>query len=176
MSPKIFATVGTDTHPFDRMVQWMDDVASMMGADVFIQYGTSQKPLVAQGVDYLGHGELGELMSNASVVITHGGPATIMEARSRHGSPIVMPRDPLLGEHIDSHQQEFCTFMAAKGAVVLATTADCLLASVEQHLASPPQPPIGDGAIPDGVRNFSEHLDSLLGGARSARPGVAKPR
>lgn len=46
--PLVFVTVGTDYHPFDRLVQWIDDWMIEGGgaarARVFVQSGTSTPP------------------------------------------------------------------------------------------------------------------------------------
>lgn len=40
----------------------------------------------------------------ASIVITHGGPGSIMLALSMGKIPIVFPRNPEYEEHVDNHQ------------------------------------------------------------------------
>jgi len=104
--PLVLVAVGTDYHQFDRLVDWVDrwlaDVGSCR-AEVLVQYGTSKGPTVALGSSLLEHRELQSAMERATVVVCHGGPATITEAR-RHGRlPICVPRDPSRGEHVDNH-------------------------------------------------------------------------
>lgn len=169
MKYSVVATVGTDNHPFDRLVSWIDEIAVDLEADVFIQYGTSRPPRVAHGADYMTHAALGELMSGASAVITHGGPATIMEARALHGSPIVVPRDPDRGEHVDGHQLEFCELMAAKGVLVLARTTEELARAINDHLTDPPVQPVASDKVGEGVARFTALVDELLGTPARAR-------
>lgn len=122
MSSLVLVSVGTDHHPFDRLVQWVDAWLPPGDVRCLVQYGTSAPPRRAEGVDYLDHGALTALLDEAAVVVCHGGPTTITESR-RHGRhPIVVPRDPARGEHVDDHQQRFCARMAAKG--LIATVAD----------------------------------------------------
>ncbi len=55
----------------------------------------------------MSHDRLEELLAQATVVVCHGGPGTVTEARDAGHVPLCMPRDPELGEHVDDHQQRF---------------------------------------------------------------------
>lgn len=116
----IVVSVGTDHHPFDRLIAWTDRWARQHpDVDVFVQYGTSSGPSVARGQDLLPHGDLGSRMREAAAVVTHGGPATIAEARDAGHVPVVVPRRPELGEHVDDHQIRFCTHLVERGLIDL---------------------------------------------------------
>jgi hypothetical protein len=60
------------------------------------------------------------------VVITHGGPGTISDAQRSGHRPIVFPRDPSRGEHVDDHQQRFAAWCAERDLVDLAREVDDL--------------------------------------------------
>ena len=110
----VFVTVGTDHHPFDRLVAWADAwVASGRYPDVacLIQSGTSNPPVHTPWHDYVRYDEMCAAMSSAIAVVCHGGPATIMDARRLGRVPIVVPRSADLGEHVDNHQQRFARRM-----------------------------------------------------------------
>ena len=169
-APAVLVSVGTDFHPFDRLVAWVDGwLAARHGdaVDCLVQYGTSRPPVRAAGVAYLDHAELDRLLAHADVVVSHGGPSTIAEAR-RHGHlPLVVPRSPALGEHVDDHQQRFARRLDEAGLVrVVATPAD-LHAALEEALAAPrnradtPPEPAQAGAL-DAVRRFGELVDGLF--------------
>ena len=118
----VLVVVGTDHHPFDRVVGWADEwAASHPDVRVLVQYGTSRPPTTAEGHDLLPVGDLTALMSEATAVVCHGGPGTIMGAREAGHVPIVVPRRSDLGEHVDDHQVRFATRVAAAGQVHLAT-------------------------------------------------------
>jgi UDP-N-acetylglucosamine transferase subunit ALG13 len=114
----VLGLVGTDHHPFDRMVQWMD-AAAIAHRDVhfLVQYGTSRPPLVAEGQDFFSHDRMVDLMASSSVIVCHGGPATITDAREAGHVPLCLPRNPELGEHVDSHQQRFAKLVGEVGVV-----------------------------------------------------------
>lgn len=165
----VFATVGTDQHPFDRIVRWIDRVAAgRPDVQCVIQYGASVKPTFASGVDYLNHGQLLSWIDRAAVVITHGGPASIIQVRERHGRPIVVPRDPERGEHVDRHQLDFAGMLARMDAISLASSAEDLDRLVGEHLAHPPTPLSSLSGAPVGVAGFSRHVNPLLN-ARTPR-------
>lgn len=129
--PFVFVTVGTDHHPFDRLVSWVDDWSQRTGVACFVQTGTSELIARAPGADYLPYPTMVDAMSEAAAVVCHGGPATIMLARQCGRVPLVVPRDPERGEHVDGHQIRFTRWMAEKGQIV--ATPD--LGELENHLA-----------------------------------------
>lgn len=134
----MLVSVGTDHHPFDRLVRWMDGWlgARTNGAvTCLVQYGASRPPDRARGLAYLDHPDLGQIMGGAHVVVCHGGPSTIAEARRNGHFPIVVPRDPRLGEHVDDHQQRFARRLADAGLVRLAISREDLVRALEDTLA-----------------------------------------
>lgn len=137
--PLVLVLVGTDHHPFDRVVAWADAWASRRGpaVRVVVQHGTAGAPSVAQGHAMLAHSELKALVEQADVVVSHGGPATITEVRSSGTMPVVVPRDPALGEHVDGHQQRFARRMGAEGMVVLCEQQDELERALDRALDDP---------------------------------------
>lgn len=116
-------SVGTDHHPFDRLVSWADSwAADNRDVDVFVQYGHADPSGVADGAPLLPLDELMAMFERADAIVTHGGPATIMDARRRGLRPIAIPRRPELGEHVDDHQVRFVAHMADRGLVATAAT------------------------------------------------------
>jgi UDP-N-acetylglucosamine transferase subunit ALG13 len=114
----VVALTGTDHHPFERLVRWIDAAATRRDDVRFvIQYGLSPAPVVAEGHRFLVHDQLVSLLSKASAVVCHGGPGLITEAREAGHVPLCVPRDPDLGEHVDGHQQRFAALAAREGAV-----------------------------------------------------------
>lgn len=120
----LLVVVGTDYHPFDRLVQWVDEWVALQGAGyrAVVQYGSGKAPVVAEGSASFAHDELRRLMSLARVVVMHGGPASILEARRLGKVPVVVPREPGHGEHVDSHQVRFTRRLSESGLVALCVT------------------------------------------------------
>lgn len=115
----VVVSVGSDHHPFQRLVDWSDAWAlSRPDIRVVVQHGTARAPENAEAHDYLVHAELQALMSHADAVVVQGGPTAIFEARSAGRLPIVVPRRRALGEHVDDHQRAFARFLATTGRAV----------------------------------------------------------
>jgi UDP-N-acetylglucosamine transferase subunit ALG13 len=136
--PLVLCLVGTDHHPFVRLVSWCDTIAAArLDIDVFVQHGLSPGPKVAQGRDFLNRDELDSLLARAHVAISHGGPGSITDIRAAGLHPITVPRDPDRGEHVDGHQIRFLSRMAKDGMVDLITTEQSFVDRVGWRLDRP---------------------------------------
>jgi UDP-N-acetylglucosamine transferase subunit ALG13 len=114
----VVALTGTDHHPFERFVQWVDAAAARRREVRFVvQHGLSTPPRVAEGHRFIVHDHLVGLLSAASAVVCHGGPGLITEAREAGHVPLCVPRDPQLKEHVDGHQQRFAAMAGREGLV-----------------------------------------------------------
>jgi UDP-N-acetylglucosamine transferase subunit ALG13 len=176
--PDVLVLVGTDAHPFDRMVAWVDSWLSSRADPLtcLIQYGTSSPPRVATAEAYLDHASVQELMRRAAVVVMHGGPTTISEARRFGHRPIVVPRVPGLGEHVDDHQVRFTARLDDAGLIDLVGSADALSRAIEDTLRSG-GPRTQDGDDAESTRAaiaFGEVVDTVL--QASGRSGGTKRR
>jgi UDP-N-acetylglucosamine transferase subunit ALG13 len=170
--PLVFVTVGTDHHPFDRLVAWADAwmaAGRHGGAPCLIQTGTSKAPAHAPWRDYVRYDEMCAAMSRAAAVVCHGGPATIMDARRLGRVPIVVPRSADLGEHVDNHQQRFARRMSELGVIHLAGSQEELFRLLDRALADPDAfavHPGGEG-ITAAVGRFEELVDGLIRSKKS---------
>lgn len=160
-APRVLVLVGTDHHRFDRLVGWIDAWAADTGADVLVQYGTSRPPQAAAGLPFLDWNKLQSELTVADAVVSHGGPATISEARKAGHLPVVVPRDPLLGEHVDQHQQQFSRRLGASGLVALAETESALRAALATATATGRGPA---AAVPAATAETTRRLGVLIDG------------
>ncbi|MGZ4675386.1 MAG: glycosyltransferase [Acidimicrobiia bacterium] len=165
--PVVFVTVGTDHHPFDRLVGWVDRWCDRTpGADVIVQYGTAAAPRRATGRDFLEPAEFADLLARASVVVCSGGPGAIMETRAAGLRPVVVPRRSELGEHVDDHQRAFADFMATRELITLADDEAALVAALDAIVADPTAAHVDREAMPaSGIDRIAELVDALVGGA-----------
>jgi len=171
--PLVMLVVGTDHHPFDRAVAWVDDwgVANADRARVVIQYGTSRPPIHAEGHDLLPVAELEALMAEAAAVVCHGGPGTIMGAREAGVVPICIPRQSRLGEHVDDHQVRFASRVAQAGQVHLASTAGELATLLDRAVGGDAGfrlDLVGDDPAAAAVARFGALVERVLGRPTSA--------
>ena len=125
----IFVTVGTHEQQFDRLVRAVD----MLKADgtidepVFIQTGYSTyEPTRCEHSRFVPFRKMKEMMAEADVVITHGGPSSFIEAMAAGKVPVVVPRRGDLAEHVNDHQVDFVRIVAERqgGIVPVYDVAD----------------------------------------------------
>jgi UDP-N-acetylglucosamine transferase subunit ALG13 len=172
--PLVFVSVGTDHHPFNRLVQWVDGWSSSHpDVEVVIQHGEATCPVHADAVPYLSHSELFALIRRADVIVSHGGPATIAEAWNSGLIPIVAPRGHRLGEHVDNHQQAFAAVLAEREQVIRVTTESELVDALDHALANPDwlrrESALGVD-VDTSIRNFAAVVTAVTGkGGRRAR-------
>ena len=138
----VFVTAGTDHHPFDRLMDMVVAWAAARRAagrpvSVFFQYGTSRPPEGHESAAYLGYGEMLSKTRSAVAIVSHGGPATIIDARAAGRVPIVVPRRQELGEHVDNHQVRFTTLLDERGEAFLARDPHHLHELLDASLADP---------------------------------------
>jgi UDP-N-acetylglucosamine transferase subunit ALG13 len=161
----IVVSVGTDHHPFDRLVGWMDDWAgSHPEVRVVIQRGSSGPTAHAESHALISHGELCELFAEARAVVTHGGPSTVMDIRASGRLPIVFPRDPAHGEHVDGHQMRFGQHLARHRLARIAYSGDELANALSSAFESPDDFLVSTDSAPAvGVIAFGRVVDDLIG-------------
>lgn len=178
--PLVLVLVGTDHHPFDRLIDWIERwLADGAAARVecVVQHGTSRVPLGAAAQAYFDHHELERLMRRASVVVSHGGPSTIAESRRLGQLPLVVPRDSAHGEHVDDHQKLFCTRLAEAGLIASAEDESGLRTLLDRALEDPSTVSVvvsDAGEVSQAVRRFGELVDGLLGDRRDG--SAQRPR
>jgi UDP-N-acetylglucosamine transferase subunit ALG13 len=179
---QVVVTVGTDHHPFDRLVHWVND---WLGANpdrtpgFFVQSGTSTVVPVCAASPSVEVQRLDQLLDSADVIVCHGGPASIAAAWSRELLPIVVPRRADLGEHVDDHQVAFSRKVAELGRIRLAQTR----AEFDGVMAEAVRDPSSlRGVVPAGdtdaaVARFGELIEELLSQPRRRlRPRRQIPR
>ena len=111
----IFVTIGTHEQPFDRLIKAIDDLKAdgTLTEDVIIQTGYSTYiPKHCKWQKLFPYSQMVQLVDDARIVITHGGPSSFIMALQVGKRPIVVPRMQRYGEHVNDHQVFFCRKMA----------------------------------------------------------------
>jgi UDP-N-acetylglucosamine transferase subunit ALG13 len=150
-APLVLITVGGDHHPFDRLMRWVDNLIIDEGDRIrcVVQHGPASPPLGAECFDYLDHRDLLDLMNTARVVVSSGGPSTLLEARGLGHRPIVVPRQCALGEHVDDHQRAFAARLHDAGVVRRADTEAEFRAALRAGIDAPRVMAVaGAGTVP----------------------------
>lgn len=153
MTGGVLVVVGTDAHPFDRLMVWLERWYARRPEppDLLVQHGHSRAPDVPGAVGFLTHEQLRVALEGAALVVSHGGPASIIEARRAGRLPVVVARDPRLGEHVDDHQQRFARRLAQADMIRLCASEPEFAAALDDGLAEP-----------DGYRLAVDPADGLV--------------
>lgn len=169
--PLVLALVGTDHHPFDRLVGWIDAWAGARDARVVVQHGTASPPANAEGVRVLPPEELAELLYRAMAVVCHGGPGTIAAVRAAGLLPIVVARDPSRGEHVDDHQERFVAAAERAGEIRVVAGEEALTAELDRAIAHPDtvRVPPGSRDVGATVERFGRLVEGLMAPRPAAR-------
>lgn len=163
---RLFVTVGTDYHRFDRLVWWVDEwlAGGPNVGHVVLQRGTSSTSERTESIDYLQRTQLIDEFQRASVVVCHGGPATILECRSNGLVPIVVPREERYDEHVNDHQVDFCERLNAHGEIQMARTKDEFFRLLDLAVErGAPIVAVDDGHSMQSMANFEDRMIDLLG-------------
>jgi len=132
----IFVTVGTDEHPFDRLIREVDSLKErgIIREEVFIQIGFARyRPAHCPFAEVLGFGEMREKTKEARIVVTHGGPGSIMPVLYSGRVPVVVPRRKRYGEVVDDHQVSFARKLEKEGRIILVEAIEDLGAAIEAY-------------------------------------------
>ena len=139
----IFVTVGTHEQQFDRLVRCVDRLKEegKITEEVMIQTGfSSYEPKACRWSKLCSYQEMNEYMDQARIVITHGGPSSIMMALQRGKIPIVGPRQKQYEEHVNDHQVEFSRFIEEKQKNIIVVeeidTLEKVITSYEKTAAA----------------------------------------
>ena len=103
----IFVTVGSQKFPFNRLIEKVDQMAGegVIREEVLIQTGTSDYiPRHCRHRDFYDREELKTMIDTCTVLITHGGVGTVIDAVKRGKKVVAVPRLARYGEHVDNHQ------------------------------------------------------------------------
>ena len=165
----IVVTVGTHEQPFDRMMRAVSALGD--SEPMLVQYGTctiTSGP--GEWVDFLSFDELAARARGARAFICHAGVGSIVLARRCGHRPIIMPRRPEFGEHVDEHQLELSRRLHKAGLVTVVEDEASLAAAVHDPAGVPsagttPTALHGPSALSADVRGVLERL----GAARLAR-------
>ncbi|MEW6182309.1 MAG: glycosyltransferase [Bacillota bacterium] len=132
----IFVAVGTDEHPFDRLVKFIDSAvgSGYIKEKVVMQTGHSTvEPAYCEYKRIMPFDEMIGLIRDAEIVITHGGPGLIIQTLSFAKIPIVVPRQKRFNEHVDDHQVLFVKRLEKEKKVIAIYELGSLLEAIVKY-------------------------------------------
>lgn len=118
----IFVTVGTHEQPFDRLIEYIDNMKKNgdITEDVIIQTGFSiYQPKYCEWDKFIPYKQMIKNVKDARIVITHGGPASFIMPLQFGKTPIVVPRQHRYNEHVNDHQVEFAKAISKKMGIII---------------------------------------------------------
>jgi len=130
----IFLVLGTQKFQMNRLIRLVDGLVAdgKLTMPVAAQIGWSEyEPKNFQYHRFLDKDEFDKLISDASIVITHGGVSSIITAIKLRKPVIVFPRLEKYAEHVDDHQREIARAFAQKGFVLCCDESDDLIEKIK---------------------------------------------
>ena len=135
----IFVILGTQKFQLNRLLRMLDEYVGngAIRDEIVAQVGNSDyKPQHFCCCEFLGKDEFEKYITNADVVISHGGVGSIMTALQKEKPVIIFPRLAKYQEHVDDHQTEIASVFAEKGYALLCNETDDLLQIIDKALVN----------------------------------------
>ena len=139
----ILVTVGTEKFPFNRLMEWIDNLIQqnliqLNQEQIVIQYGScTVTPRRTNNFSVLPSEEFENILAQARLIIAHCGEGTI-DLLSHIKKPfILVPRNSQYREHVDNHQMELADELAKQGVSIANSYQD-----LAEFLANPKLVPI----------------------------------
>ncbi len=162
---KLFVTVGTHRQQFNRLLEAVDKLKGngKLKFGVFAQSGhCTYKPKNFEAGDFLPDEEYFSRLGGCSLVISHAGAGTIINAL-KHGKPLVIvPRLKKYGEHTNDHQKDIAKAMEEEGRAVAAGDLRELGKKIEEALARPPVKGSGAEGMGKTIAEFLLKQEKML--------------
>jgi UDP-N-acetylglucosamine transferase subunit ALG13 len=118
----IFVTVGTHEQPFNRLIEFIDNLKKegVIEDEVVMQTGFSTyEPKYCKWSKLLQYSEMVKNVADARIVITHGGPASFIMPLQIGKVPVVVPRRHKLNEHVNNHQVNFVNVVSERMGTII---------------------------------------------------------
>ena len=147
----IFVTLGTHHDPFPRLIEGL---AALRGEALVVQYGHNPAPAnAAAAVDFMSFAEMEKHIRQARAVVTHAGVGSILTCIRNGRTPLVVPRQRSLGEHVDDHQVELTRGLEEQGKVIPVWDVGQLAQLVASAPAPAAAPMTATGQLHEAVRD-----------------------
>jgi UDP-N-acetylglucosamine transferase subunit ALG13 len=156
----ILVITGTEVHPFVRLIDEADRIAraGTLGEPLFVQLGhNKQPPTHCEWRRFVPFGDICRLITESKAVVTHAGAGSTLVCIECGKRPIIVPRQPRFGEHVDDHQLEFARRLKGFDLVRLVEDMSELESALREQLTS-------DAASKElpAPQQLIAHLDGLL--------------
>jgi UDP-N-acetylglucosamine transferase subunit ALG13 len=163
---RVFVSVGTDHHPFDRLVEWAERWAQDHPGDhVVVQHGTTRPPTHGEFEQLYRRDDMRAQLERADAVVISCGPGGVMDVRASGRLPIIVARRNDLGEHVDDHQQSFARHLSDTGLALCVEDEQGFRRALDDTRAHPARFRVEpDRSTPAGIARIGELIDGLVHG------------
>ena len=115
----VFVSVGTQKQSFDRLFELVKKSNVLKKEKIIAQIGyTKFESKRIETFEFIPLDKMEEYISQADIVISHGGVGTIFSALKHGKKVIAIPRLSKYGEHINDHQIEICQELEDEGYIL----------------------------------------------------------
>lgn len=112
----IFVTYGTQPHDFKYLGQVVNEIDSSL--EVNVQIGESENNIKRLNTNIFKYTpDFDQYIEDCDILITHGGVGSIMSGLKRQKKVIAISRLAKYGEHVDDHQLEVTSKLAAQNYI-----------------------------------------------------------
>jgi UDP-N-acetylglucosamine transferase subunit ALG13 len=162
----LLVTVGTHEQPFDRLLRAVDELADsdgrIRGMPVFCQFGYTTYVTKVQGQAMLASTEFERRLAESNVVVTHGGPGSIMPGLRAGQRLVLVPRQQRFGEHVDDHQIAFCRRLSEHFDIPIVEDIADLASALDRALASSKRAPQGGVRDSEAIQRLSQIMVDMV--------------
>lgn len=121
----ILVTLGTQKQPFTRLLNAIEN--SDINEEIIVQAGYTRYDSKKMKIfDFISYEEMGKLVDNANIIITHGGTGSIVGPLKKNKKIIAVARLSKYGEHVDDHQIQIVDMFADVGYIMKYEDGDNL--------------------------------------------------
>lgn len=151
----IFVVLANEKFPFIRLVTWVLQAVDegIIKEEVILQHGNTpvgKLPDLITPIQWLKHEEFDEHIIKASKIVAHAGVGIFLQCRWHGRIPLLVPRNPEAGEHLDNHQLDLAQQLNEEFGLPYAATYQEFTTLLDKGL----------DALP--VKSFRKELISFL--------------
>lgn len=113
----ILVTLGTQEQQFTRLLDYIEN--SNIKEEVIVQAGHTKYDSKKMKIfDFISYEEMNKYVSDADIIITHGGTGSITGPLKKGKKVIACARLSKFGEHVDDHQEQIVDVFSEEGYIL----------------------------------------------------------
>lgn len=117
----VLVLLGTQKNSFFRLLDELESCINnnLIQEEIIVQAGyTKYTSNNMKIIDFISSNELNNLLSQADLIITHGGVGSILNSIKLHKKVIAVPRLSKYNEHVNDHQEQIVESLDSKGYII----------------------------------------------------------